>query len=72
MYFFECGVLMGKKVVVVGVGFVGLFCVYCFVLKGYDVVIFDLCLKVGGLNEYGIVIYKFVDNFVVREVDWLF
>lgn len=57
--------------VVVGVGLVGLVCVYCFVVYGYDVIFFDVWEKVGGLNEFGIVLYKFVDNFVVCEVDFI-
>lgn len=39
-------------------------------MYGYDVVFFEVCVKVGGFNEYGIVCYKLVDDFVWCEVEF--
>lgn len=50
---------MGKKVVVVGLGFVGFVVVQQFVCVGYDVMVFEKNDCIGGLLCYGIFDFKF-------------
>jgi len=61
----------GRRVAVVGAGPAGLACAHRLAMRGHDVVIFDAREKPGGLNEYGIAVYKTVNDFAQAEVDWL-
>jgi glutamate synthase (NADPH/NADH) small chain len=61
----------GKRVAVVGAGPAGLACAHGLARRGHDVVLFDARGKLGGLNEYGIAVYKTSGGFAQQEVQWL-
>ncbi|MBS1958088.1 MAG: NAD(P)-dependent oxidoreductase [Bdellovibrionales bacterium] len=61
----------GKKVAVVGGGPAGLSVAHRLAMLGHDVEIFEALPKTGGLNEYGIAVYKMLDDFAQREVKFL-
>lgn len=61
----------GKRVAVVGAGPAGLACAHRLALLGHEVVVMDARPKPGGLNEYGIAVYKTPDDFAQAEVRWL-
>jgi len=61
----------GKRIAVVGAGPAGLACAHRLAMLGHDVTLMDARPKPGGLNEYGIAAYKTVDDFALREVNWL-
>ncbi len=61
----------GKKVAVVGAGPAGLACAHRLSMHGHDVTVFEARKKSGGLNEYGIAVYKSVDDFAAKEVDFV-
>ena len=61
----------GKKVAVVGAGPAGLSAAHRLAMKGHEVTVYDRKPKAGGLNEYGLAVYKTADDFAAREVDWL-
>lgn len=48
----------GKKVVIIGVGLVGLVCVDVLMCNGVKVVVFDCYLEIGGLLIFGILVFK--------------
>lgn len=49
---------IGKKVVIIGVGLVGLVCVDVLMCNGVKVVVFDCYLEIGGLLIFGILVFK--------------
>ncbi|MBZ0217948.1 MAG: NAD(P)-dependent oxidoreductase [Fimbriimonadaceae bacterium] len=61
----------GRRIAVVGAGPAGLACAHRLAMHGHDVKIFEARDKPGGLNEYGLAVYKTVDNFAQREVAYL-
>ena len=61
----------GKRVAVVGAGPAGLSCAHRLAMHGHEVTVYDARDKAGGLNEYGIVAYKAIDEFAQREVDYI-
>jgi dihydropyrimidine dehydrogenase (NAD+) subunit PreT len=61
----------GKRVAVVGAGPSGLACAHRLAMHGHEVVVYDARKKAGGLNEYGIAVYKTVDDFAQKEVDFI-
>jgi glutamate synthase (NADPH/NADH) small chain len=62
---------VGRRVAVVGAGPAGLSCAHTLARLGYDVEMFDMRPKPGGLNEYGIAAYKAAGDFAQKEVAWL-
>lgn len=48
-----------KKVVIIGVGLVGLGCVDILVCNGVKFVVFDCYLEIGGFFMFGIFFFKF-------------
>ena len=68
---FQRGTATGKRVAVVGAGPAGLACAHRLALHGHDVTIYDARKKAGGLNEFGIAAYKTVDDFALKEVDFV-
>jgi glutamate synthase (NADPH/NADH) small chain len=68
---FTRGAPTGKKVAVVGAGPAGLACAHRLAMHGHEVTVFDARPKPGGLNEYGIAVYKTTGGFAQKEVDWL-
>jgi len=61
----------GKHVAVVGAGPAGLACAHQLSRNGHQVTIYEAANKSGGLNEYGIALYKLVDNYAQKEVDFV-
>lgn len=61
----------GKTVTIVGAGPAGLSCAHGLARRGHQVTIFEAREKSGGLNEYGLATYKMLDNFAVREIDYI-
>jgi len=61
----------GKKVAVVGAGPAGLSCAHQLAQYGHQVTIYEAASKSGGLNEYGIALYKLVDDYAQKEVDFV-
>ncbi|MCP4184909.1 MAG: NAD(P)-dependent oxidoreductase, partial [Hyphomicrobiales bacterium] len=69
--FFERAPATGKKIAIVGAGPAGLACAHRLAIYGHEVKIFDAKKKSGGLNEYGIAVYKTVGDFAAREVEYV-
>jgi len=63
--------LTGKSIAVVGAGPAGLSAAHRLAMLGHDVVVYESRQKPGGLNEYGLAVYKMVDDFAQREVKFL-
>lgn len=61
----------GRRVAVVGAGPAGLACAHRLAMLGHDVVIHEARPKPGGLNEYGLALYKTPDGFAAAEIEWL-
>ncbi len=61
----------GKHVAIVGAGPAGLSCAHQLARKGHQVTIYEAASKSGGLNEYGIALYKLVDDYAQKEVDFV-
>ena len=61
----------GRRVAVVGGGPAGLSCAHRLAVLGHDVVIFNRDEKIGGLNEYGIAVYKTVNDFAQTEAAYI-
>lgn len=61
----------GRRIAVVGAGPAGLACAHRLALHGHEVQLFDARPKPGGLNEYGIAVYKALDDYAQAEVAWL-
>ncbi len=61
----------GKTIGVVGAGPAGLACAHHLAREGHTVTVYEAMPKPGGLNEYGLAAYKMVDDFAVREVDFI-
>lgn len=59
-------VFCSEKVVVIGVGFVGLGCVDILVCVGVQVDVFDCYLEIGGMLIFGIFFFKF-DKMVLSQ-----
>jgi len=68
---FQRAASSGRKVAVVGAGPAGLSCAHRLAMLGHDVTVFDARERAGGLNEYGIAVYKTVDDFAQREVNFI-
>ena len=58
----------GKHVAIVGAGPAGLACAHQLARNGHQVTIYEAANKSGGLNEYGIALYKLVDYCAQKEV----
>jgi glutamate synthase (NADPH/NADH) small chain len=56
---------------VVGAGPAGLSCAHALARMGHDITVYDAKPKPGGLNEYGIAVYKMADDFAAREVAFI-
>lgn len=61
----------GRRVAVVGAGPAGLACAHRLAMLGHEVVIHEARPKPGGLNEYGLALYKTPGGFAAAEIDWL-
>jgi len=61
----------GKHVAIVGAGPAGLSCAHQLARNGHQVTIYEAANKSGGLNEYGIALYKLVDDYAQKEVDFV-
>jgi len=61
----------GKHIAVVGAGPAGLACAHRLAREGHQITIYESTSKTGGLNEYGIALYKLVDNYAQQEVDFV-
>jgi len=61
----------GKHVAIVGAGPAGLSCAHQLARNGHQVTIYEAASKSGGLNEYGIALYKLVDDYAQKEVDFV-
>ncbi|NRD74353.1 NAD(P)-dependent oxidoreductase [Shewanella sp. VB17] len=61
----------GKHIAVVGAGPAGLACAHRLAREGHQITIYESTSKTGGLNEYGIAVYKLVDNYAQQEVDFV-
>ena len=61
----------GKHVAIVGAGPAGLACAHQLARNGHQVTIYEAASKSGGLNEYGIALYKLVDDYAQKEVDFV-
>ncbi len=57
-----------EKIAVVGAGPAGLSCAAVLARKGYGVTIYDAQEKAGGLNTYGVAMYKATPKYSLREV----
>jgi dihydropyrimidine dehydrogenase (NAD+) subunit PreT len=68
---FERKAVTGKRVAVVGAGPAGLSCAHGLAREGHEVVVYDAKPKPGGLNEYGIAVYKLTGDFAQREVAFI-
>lgn len=61
----------GKHVAIVGAGPAGLACAHQLARNGHQVTIFEAAAKSGGLNEYGIALYKLVDDYTQKEIEFV-
>jgi glutamate synthase (NADPH/NADH) small chain len=61
----------GRRIAVVGAGPAGLACAHRLAMLGHAVTLIDARPKGGGLNEYGIAVYKTPGDFAQAELDWL-
>jgi len=61
----------GKHVAIVGAGPAGLSCAHQLARNGHQVTIFEAADKSGGLNEYGIALYKLVDDYTQKEIEFV-
>ena len=61
----------GKHIAIVGAGPAGLSCAHQLACDGHQVTIFEAADKSGGLNEYGIALYKLVDDFAQTEIEFV-
>jgi glutamate synthase (NADPH/NADH) small chain len=61
----------GRRIAVVGAGPAGLACAHRLAVLGHDVTVFEAKPKAGGLNEYGLALYKTPAGFAAAELDWL-
>jgi len=61
----------GKHIAIVGAGPAGLACAHQLACNGHQVTIFEAAAKSGGLNEYGIALYKLVDNYTQKEIEFV-
>ena len=60
-----------KHIAVVGSGPASLACAHALACNGHDITLFEARDKLGGLNEYGIAVYKTVENFAQREIEYI-
>jgi len=70
-YPFSRAASTGKHVAIVGAGPAGLACAHRLARDGHQVTIFEAAAKSGGLNEYGIALYKLVDDYAQQEIDFV-
>jgi len=61
----------GKKVAIIGSGPSGLSCSYDLVKNGYDVTIYEVLHKAGGVLTYGIPEFRLPKKIVNKEIDKL-
>ncbi len=61
----------GKHIAIVGAGPAGLSCAHRLAREGHQVTIFEAAEKSGGLNEYGIALYKLVDDYTQKEIEFV-
>ena len=61
----------GKHIAIVGAGPASLSCAHGLAREGHRVTIFEAREKSGGLNEYGLAVYKMLDDFASREIDYI-
>lgn len=61
----------GKSIGVVGAGPAGLACAHRLATFGHDVTLYEAKEKPGGLNEYGLAVYKMTGNFAQKEIEYL-
>ena len=59
---FACKTATDKKIAVIGAGPAGLSCAHRLATFGHQVTVFDKNEKAGGLNEYGIALYKTLND----------
>ncbi len=70
-YPFDRAASTGKHVAIVGAGPAGLSCAHRLARDGHKVTIYEAAAKSGGLNEYGIALYKLVDDYAQKEIDFV-
>ena len=61
----------GKHIAIVGAGPAGLSCAHQLAQNGHQVTIYEAAAKSGGLNEYGIALYKLVDDYTQKEIEFV-
>ena len=61
----------GKHIAIVGAGPAGLACAHQLARNGHQVTIYEAAAKSGGLNEYGIALYKLVDDYTQKEIEFV-
>ena len=61
----------GKRIAIVGAGPAGMSCAHGLAREGHTVTIYEAKEKSGGLNEYGLAVYKMLDDFAAREVEYI-
>ena len=71
LHFFSRATESRKHIAVVGSGPASLACAHALACNGHDVTLFEARDKLGGLNEYGIAVYKTVENFAQREIEYI-
>jgi dihydropyrimidine dehydrogenase (NAD+) subunit PreT len=54
-----------------GAGPTGLACAHRLARDGHGVTIYEVTIKLGGLNEYGITQYELVNNYAHKEVKFV-
>lgn len=61
----------GQHIAIVGAGPAGLSCAHQLARNGHQVTIYEAAAKSGGLNEYGIALYKLVDDYTQKEIEFV-
>jgi len=61
----------GKHIAIIGAGPAGLSCAHQLARNGHQVTIYEAAAKSGGLNEYGIALYKLVDDYTQKEIEFV-
>jgi dihydropyrimidine dehydrogenase (NAD+) subunit PreT len=69
--FFERAPDTGKRIAIVGAGPASLSCAHGLARNGHSVTILEARDKSGGLNEYGLAVYKMLDDFASREIEYI-
>jgi dihydropyrimidine dehydrogenase (NAD+) subunit PreT len=68
---FERKTATDKKIAVIGAGPAGLSCAHRLATFGHRVTVYDKNENAGGLNEYGIALYKALNDIAQKEVEYI-